>query len=101
MISQIWIFTTVSLICLPKKNVAVALQCSDAGALELVQHLYQIFFRIYMNFIFCFIVLYSDVQSLIALEHIVSQDVIWKILLIDAAQVKKCVVSIIVESKCL
>ena len=28
------------------KNAAVALQCNDAGAPEVVQHLYQIFFRV-------------------------------------------------------
>ena len=28
------------------KSAAVALQCSDAGAPEVVQHLYQIFFRV-------------------------------------------------------
>ena len=40
------------------KSAAIAFQCSDAGAREVVQHLYQLFFRVckYKNFeeVLCF-----------------------------------------------
>ena len=42
------------------KSAAVALQCSGAGAPEVVQHFYQIFFRAIIVFYITFVAMYQE-----------------------------------------